>query len=67
MIKRHVESSEEKRSDKVLKYHDMGLNNTEIAKLCDCTKENVRQILQRCGLYSPVCYGKNKEQEEEYA
>lgn len=56
------ESTEEKRTDKILRYHyDHKLNNTEIAKLVDCSRENVRQTLQRFGAYSPNCWGKNRE------
>ncbi len=53
---------EEKRIDRILKYHEMGLNLTEIGKLVDCTKENVRKQLLKLGLHSPVCYGKNRKE-----
>lgn len=54
-----------KRKEKTLYYHDLGLNNNEIAKLVDCSRENVRQILELFGKKSPVCFKKNRE--EEYA
>lgn len=56
--------AEVKRRDKVLYYHDLGLNNVEIGKLLDCSKENVRQILERCGLYSNVCWNMNRSKDE---
>lgn len=59
-----VDSKEEvKRADRVLYYHDLQLNNTEIAKILGCTKENVRQILKRNGLHSHVCWNINRERE----
>jgi DNA-binding transcriptional regulator LsrR (DeoR family) len=57
------ESAEEKRTDRILRYHyDHNLNNSDIAKLVDCSRENVRQTLQRNGAYSPNCWEKNKEE-----
>lgn len=56
---------EANRSDRAVRYSEMGLNNTEIAKLLDCTKENVRQILARVGIHSPVCWEKNREKLED--
>lgn len=59
------QKQEERRTDRILKYHDMGLNNADIAKLVDCSKENVRQILGRLNKYSNNCWTKNREQYEE--
>jgi hypothetical protein len=61
------QKKEEKRSDKILYYHDLGLNNAEIAKLVDCSREYVRQVLSKCGIFSPVCWEKNKQKEYQEA
>lgn len=54
--------NKENKVDLILKLSIDGMNNAEIAKIVKCSRENVRQILKRFNIYSPRCYGKNREE-----
>lgn len=49
------------RSDKIIFLHKLGLNNAKIAELTGCSRENVRQVLVRVNLYSPIALIKNRK------
>lgn len=55
------DTTEGKRSDRIIYYYSKGLNNAEIAKLVDCSRENVRQVLQKIGVFSPLAWERNRK------